>query len=143
MLKILGALGAVSLGLLVVFYYLVGERQESKQEIRNDSVEIERESLLFDKEMAMSKYFFSDDKEGKAYYKGSAEAIDEKIAKIDKQVEDERIRLEEIRKKTEQFYKDTEQAVINANDKLGDEDQNESNSFYKKLRQSKVQEEVK
>jgi len=132
MVKIIGALGAVSLGLLVVFMYLVGERQESKQEIRNASTHIEKKSLEFDKEGFMTKHFMALDfgnQEEAEYYKSKADAVALQLEKIEAQELAEKEKLEKIRKETEQFYIDTKTAAQKANDNISEED-----DFYAKLK---------
>lgn len=132
MMKIIGALGAISIGLLVVFYYLVAERQESKQEIRAEATYIKKESKQMDRRIIKSKYFMAKDfgnKEEAEYYKEELEKLDNEIAAIKKEEDEEKKKREEIRKATEEFYKDTKQVVQDTNDSIKDED-----SFYAKYK---------
>jgi Zn-dependent metalloprotease len=132
MIKVIGALGGVGIGLLVIFAYLVGERYESKEEIRAASTQIQEGILESDRKMAMSKYYMALDFGNEAeaeYYKAEAEEIKVQIEAIALKKAEEEKRLEEIRKETEQFYKDTQEAAKQANDNL-----EEDEDFYANLK---------
>lgn len=121
MTKIIGALGAMSIGLLIVFYYLIGEKEEAKSELKNTKIEINLEAMEMDKSLAMKNYFIAKDfgnKEEMLYYKAESEKIDSKIKAIYEEKKKEKERLEKIRKQTEEFYNETGKAVKQAEKNL-------------------------
>lgn len=99
---------------LIVYQYLVVQKEETKTEMRDNRISFEKKELEFDKNMLIQKQILSEQMgniKASEIYKQQADAIDSKIKEQEERKIAEAKRLEELKKQSEKILDSTNKTV--------------------------------
>jgi len=125
MTKAIGGGISFIVGLLIIFQYLVVQKEETKSEMRENRITFDKEKLEFDKNMLISKVLLMEqmgNSKGAKTYQDQLDQIDAKIKAEEEKKVLEAKKLEELKRQSEKILDDTNKTV---------EEQKSKQDFYK------------
>jgi hypothetical protein len=125
MTKAIGGGISFIVGLLIIFQYLVVQKEETKSEMREHNIAFDKELLEFDKKMLLNKIVFEESMgnlKGAKVFQDQLDQMDAKIKLEEEKKIIEAKKLEELKKQSEKILDDTNKTV---------EEQKSKKDFYK------------
>lgn len=125
MTKAIGGGISFIVGLLIIFQYLIVQKEETKSEMRENNIKFDKELLEFDKRMLLNKIVLEEgmgNTKAVKIFQEQLDAIDSKIKAEEERKILEAQKLEELKKQSEKILNDTNKTV---------EEQKQKQSFYK------------
>jgi hypothetical protein len=125
MFKAVGGGISFIVGLLIIFQYLVVQKEETKSEMREHNIAFDKELLEFDKKMLLNKIVLEEsmgNAKGAKIYQDQLDKMDEKIKLEELKKLEEAKKLEELKRQSEKILDDTNKTV---------EEQKLKQDFYK------------